>query len=140
MDNKMILNNEDIGISKIELNKSNLLITDSTGKYTLAITIYYNWKDINNLKVGQEAYIAFNEYILTEDNEPALIWPNKSLVKKVSEDIIYFNIKFSDISNNKDTCYMNKKGCFNIPLNSLEVKASINYQDAKDKSIIYEYF
>lgn len=139
MNNKMILNNKDIGISKIELNKSDLLITDKTGKYTLHVTIYYNWKDINILKVGEEKNIDFNEYILTENNEPVLIWPNKSLVKKISDDIILFDIEFNNISNNKDTCYMNKRGYFDIPANSLEVKVSINYQDASNNSIIYKF-
>lgn len=139
MNNKMILNNKDIGISKIELNKSDLLITDKTGKYTLHVTIYYNWKEINNLKIGEEKNIDFNEYILTENNEPVLLWPNKSLVKKISDDIICFNIEFVNISNNKDTCYMNKRGCFDIPLVSLEVKALINYQDVSNNSIKYKF-
>lgn len=139
MNNKMILNNKDIGISKIELNKSDLLITDKTGKYTLHVTIYYNWKEINNLKVGEEKNINFNEYILTENNEPVLIWPNKSLVNKISDDIIYFNFSFNNITNNKDTCYMNKRGCFDILVDSLEITVSINYQDVSNNSIMYKF-
>ena len=33
---------------------------------------------------------------------------------------------------------MNKKGHFDIPLNSLQVKVYINYKDAKEGKIIYE--
>ena len=40
--NYLILNNKNIGISKIELNKDELNVTDKRGKYTFHITLTYD--------------------------------------------------------------------------------------------------
>lgn len=133
--NYMILNDKDIGISKIELDRSNLRIIDKKNKYILQICIQYNWKDINELKNGEIKEIHFNEYILHENNEPALIWPNTCNVEKISDDYLCFNLEFNDLIN--ETHYMNKRGCFDIQLNSLKVKIFINYKDALDSYIEY---
>lgn len=135
--NTMFLNGINIGISKIELDKSDLLITDKSHKYLLQVCIEYNWKNINSLKVGEKKNIDFNEYCLSENNEPALIWPTNSYVEKTSDDSICFYLEFKDLSNT--TTYMNKRGCFDIELNSLEVKVFINYKDVIKDSIIYNY-
>jgi len=136
-DNIMILNDIDIGISKIELDKSDLRVIDKSGKYCLQVHIQYNWKDINALKAGEKKNIDFNEYCLAENNEPALIWPTKSKVKKIDEDSICFYLDFMDLSNT--THYMNQRNCFDIELNTLKVKAFINYKDAAYDSITYEF-
>ena len=70
----MILNGIDIGISKIELDKSDLRITDQSGKYCLQVCVFYNWNDINKIRNNQKEEIDFNEYCLSLNNEPALIW------------------------------------------------------------------
>ena len=44
-------------------------------------------------------------------------------------------IEFKNLSNS--THYMNKRGCFDIKLDSLEAKAFIDYKDAIHDSIIY---
>lgn len=133
--NVMILNGINIGISKIELNKSDLIIIDKSGKYCLQVYVGYNWKDINNIKLGAKKEIDFNEYCLAENNEPALILPSSCYVEKISDNSICFNLIFKDLS--KTAHYMNKRGYFDIELNSLEVKAFIDYKDAKGNSIIY---
>jgi len=131
--NIMILNGNDIGISKIELNKGELYIVDETGKYSLCVHIY-NWKDINSAEIGKRQNIEFNEYCFGENNESALIWPTKCYIEKPTEDSINFYLKFDDFS---DICYMNKRNCFDIELKSLEVKVFIEYKDAIEDSIIY---
>ncbi len=135
--NIMILNGVDIGISKIELDKSALLITDKSCKYCLQVYIMYNWKDINSIKAGEKKNIDFNEYCLSENNEPALIWPTNCWVEKVSDDSIYFHLIFNELLDT--TTFMNKRGHFDIELRSLEIKAFIDYKDAKKGSIIYEF-
>ena len=61
-----------------------------------------------------------------------------------NQKYIKINISIGDlfnklnIDNNKDTCYMNKRGHFDIPLDSLEVKVYINYRDAKEGKIVYQ--
>ena len=135
--NILILNGLDMGISKIELSKSDLIITDKSGIYTLKVFLYYNWKEINNLKLKEKAKIAFNEYILSENNEPALIWPTKSYVEKITNDSLCFYFNFANIS--ETITYMNQKNSFNILPNFLEVKVFIDYKDATKGLIIYEY-
>ena len=132
--NIMILNGNDIGISKIELNKGELYIVDETGKYSLCVHIY-NWKDINSAEIGKRQNIEFNEYCFCENNESALILPTKCYIEKPTEDSIIFYLKFDDFS---DICYMNKRNCFDIELNSLEVKVNINYKDVQENSIAYK--
>lgn len=95
----------------------------------------YNWKDINDIKIGQNQEIAFNEYCLDENNEPALIWPSNCYVEKISDDYICFNLEFENLSDSIH--YMNKRDCFDIQLNSLVVKIFIDYKDAIGDSIIY---
>ncbi len=135
--NAMILNNENVGISKIELNESDLLITDKSCKYCFKVCLKYNWKEMNSIKVGEKKNIDFNEYCLSENNEPALIWPSNCYVEKVNDDSICFYLEFKDLSDT--TTYMNKRGCFDIELSSLEVKIFIDYKDVIKDSIIYEF-
>ena len=132
----MILNGKNIGISKIELDRSELRIIDKSGIYCFRVCVYYNWKDINNIKIGEKEQVDFNEYILSENNEPALIWPTKSYVEKLTNDYLCFYFKFENIS--ETITYMNKRNCFNILPNFLEVRIFIDYKDAKNGSIIYE--
>lgn len=133
--NIMILNDVNIGISKIELDKSDLCVTDKSCKYCLQVCVGYNWKDINSIKCGQKKKIDFNEYCLAENNEPALVNPSNCYVEKISDDSLYFYFEFKDLA--KGTQYMNKRGCFDIELQSLKVKVFIDYKDAIDNSIIY---
>lgn len=133
--NVMILNGTDIGISKIELNASDLLVVDKSGKYCLQVYVAYNWKDIKNMEVGMKKNIDFNEYCFAENNEAALIWPTVCLAEKITENLLYFHIEFRNLIN--ETHYMNKRGHFDIELNSLECKVFIDYKDAIGDSIIY---
>ena len=135
--NYLILNNKNIGISKIELTKDELNVTDKRGKYTFHITLTYDWKKINQVKVGKEESISFNEYYLSENNEAVLIWPDICKLKKIKDDYIVFNLEFLDIDNNKDTCYMNKRKSFDIPLCNLKVVVYIDYKDVLEGKIIY---
>lgn len=128
--NTMILNGIDIGISKIELDKSDLRITDQSGKYCLQVCVFYSWNEINKIGNNQKEEIDFNEYCLSLNNEPALIWPTKNFVEKISDDLICFYLEFKDLSNT--THYMNKRGYFDIKLNSLIVKVYIDYKDIVD--------
>ena len=125
----MILNGKNIGISKIELDESDLRIIDKSGIYCFQVCVYYNWKDINNIKIGEKEQVDFNEYILSENNEPALIWPTKSYVEKLTNDYLCFYFKFENIS--ETITYMNKRNCFNILPNFLEVKIFIDYNNTK---------
>lgn len=134
--NVMILNNVNIGISRIELDKSDLIITDKSGRYCLRVCVYYNWKDINSIKIGQKKKIDFNEYCLAENNESALICPSLCYVEK-SNDSLSFYLKFKNLSSTIH--YMNKRNCFDIKPDSLEIKVFIDYKDAIGDAIIYEY-
>lgn len=134
-ENIMILNNKNIGISRIELNKSELYIADKANKYSLCVHIY-NWKEINETEIGKKQKINFNEYCLGENNESALVWPTDVYVEKPTKDSIIFYLKFDDFS---DVCYMNRRKCFDTELNSLEVRVFIDYKDVIKDSIIYSF-
>lgn len=131
----MILNNKDIGISKIVLDENQLYIEDKANKYKLCVHIY-NWREINKIEIGKKQNVDFNEYCLAENNESALIWPTESYVEKPTKDSIIFHLKFDDFSN---ACYMNLRECFDIELKSLEVRVFIDYKDVVKDSIIYNF-
>lgn len=135
--NVMILNDVNIGISKIVLDKSDLIIFDKLGKYCLKVYEFYNWKDMNNIKVGTREKIDFNEYCLSENNEPALIWPSNCYVEKISNSSLCFNLEFEDLYNT--TTYMNQRGYFDIDLKNLKCKIFIDYKDVVNGSIIYNF-
>lgn len=124
MENKLFINDINAGISKIELSKSDLLIIDKTGKYCLQVCVFYNWKDINNLQVGEKKNIDFNEYCLAENNEPALVWPTECFVKRINEEIYLFSLNFSNLD--EHIHYMNKRNHFDIKLDSLKCEVFIN--------------
>ena len=130
----MILNGTNVGISNIELKKSELIIVDKSKKYQFVVTIFYNWQNINKIKIGDNEEIKFNEYILSENNEAALIWPTISSVKKIDENKIVFYFEFKDL---KNICFMNKREKFDISIESLSIKVYINYKDVKNKIIKY---
>ena len=132
----MILNDINIGISKIELDKSDLRIIDKSGRYCFRVVIYYNWKEIDNIKNGEKVEINFNEYILSENNASALIWPTNSYVKRITNDSLCFYFHFENIP--ETITYMNQRNVFDIVPSSLEVKVLLNHKDAKNGSIIYE--
>ncbi len=134
--NMMILNDINIGISKIELDKSDLRIIDKSGRYCFRVVIYYNWKEIDNIKNGEKVEINFNEYILSENNASALIWPTNSYVKRITNDSLCFYFHFENIP--ETITYMNQRNVFDIVPSSLEVKVLLNHKDAKNGSIIYE--
>lgn len=134
-ENIMILNDKNIGISKIELSEHELYIVDKSGKYSLSVHIY-NWKEIDSIELGKKQKIDFNEYCLGENNESALIWPTDVYIEKPTEDSIVFYLKSDDL---KDICYMNKRNRFDIEPKSLEVKVLVDYKDVKGDSIIYNF-
>lgn len=135
--NYMILNGVNLGISKMALDNGALVIYDKAQKYCLSVFIYYNWPDINKIKVGHKARINFNEYILSENNEPALILPTQCYVEKIINDSLSFYFDFENMA--ETIHYMNQRNCFDIVPHSLEIKVLIDYNDAKNGSIIYEY-
>ena len=135
----MFLNNQNIGISQIEFNKDNLIITDKSGKYSLHVTISYDWDKLSKINLHEEKDIFFNEYYLSEHNESVLIWPGSSTVRKPSNDELLFSFEFTDIEKSKNTCYMNKRGCFDIPITSLKTSVIINLQAALQAKIIYKF-
>lgn len=135
--NLMFLNGNDIGISEIELNKSDLLIVDKSKKYCLQVYVAYNWKDINSIEIGKKKNIDFNEYCFAENNEPALIWPNECFVERITKDIFMFSINFRNLES--ETHYMNKRGHFDIELKSLECNVFIDFKDVLRNSIKYEF-
>lgn len=135
----MFLNNQNIGISQIEFNKDNLIITDKSGKYSLHVTIFYDWDKLNKINIYEEKDIFFNEYYLSEHNESVLIWPISSTVSKPSKDELLFSFEFTDVEKSTNTCYMNKKGCFDIPITSLKTSVIINLQEALQAKIIYNF-
>lgn len=133
--NVMILNDVNIGISKIELNKSDLRITDMSRKYCLKVCVEFNWQDINKIKIGTKEEVDFNEYCLSENNESALIWPSIGYVQKLSADSLCFHFEFKNLA---DTAhYMNERGHFDIELKSLNVTVFVNYSDAINNGVIY---
>ena len=87
--NQMILNGNDIGISKIEFSKEELYIKDKIGKYSICVHIH-NWEEISNLEIGKRKKIDFNEYCLGENNESDLICPTDCYIKKPSQSSIIF--------------------------------------------------
>lgn len=127
--NYMILNGEDIGISRIELNKADLLIFDKAGKYCLKVFVAYNWEDIRNLDIGEKKVIDFNEYCFSEYNKATLVWPMECYTLKKSESSIIFYLKFDGFL---DICYMNKRNRFDIALESLEVKVEADCKNILD--------
>lgn len=134
----LILNNKNIGISEIEFNKNgNLIVTNKSKKYCLVVCIQYNIKDITDIKIGENKNIDFNEYYITENNEPALIRPSISSVKRLNEDILSFYFNFEDLK--KGTHYMNNRGHFEKELKSLECNILINYKDILKDMILYKY-
>lgn len=135
----MFLNNQNIGISQIEFNKDNLIITDKRGKYSLHVTISYDWDKLNKINIHEEKDIFFNEYYLSEYNESVLIWPISSTVSKPSKDELLFSFEFTDVEKSPNTCYMNKRGCFAISITSLKASAIINLQEALQAKIIYNF-
>ena len=135
--NIMILNDINIGVSKIELDKSDLRVIDKSGRYCLRVFLYYNWKDINNIKIKEKKCIDFDEYILLEDNDQALILPTKCYVEKITNESLCFYFKFENMS--ETIHYMNQINCFSILPRSLEVKAFIYYKDAIKGLIKYEF-
>ena len=122
-ENYMILNGKNIGISKMTIDKDDLIIVDKSKKYEFVVTISYNLKDISQLKKGEKTPIEFNEYIFSENNESSLIWPTTSYVEKNTNQLIFY-FEFKDMSNIQ---YMNKKGKFDITPESLIVKYTYNY-------------
>lgn len=132
----MVINNENMGISYAELNEAELLIYTKNSKYCFKVFIYYNWKDIKNIKVGEKKQIDFNEYCLSENNIPALILPTISDVQKINETELLFHFTFENFNN---IVFMSMKNHFDIELNNLEIKIKFNLQDFKNNKIIYKF-
>lgn len=138
-ENYLFLNKQNIGISQIEFNKDNLIITDKSGKYSLHVTISYDWDKLNKVSLHEEKDIFFNEYYLSEYNESVLIWPESSTVSKLSDDELLFSFEFKNIEKSSNTCYMNQRGCFDISITSLKVRIKINLQEAIQTKIVYKF-
>ena len=125
MKNYMILNDKNIGVSEIECDfDGNLRVFDKSHKYSLVVCLAYNKEDINSIKIGESESIDYNEYYISENNESALIWPTNTSTERISDTLYSLYFEFNNISNN--VCYMNKRGYFDIELNSLKCKIYID--------------
>lgn len=138
-ENKFIINNESLNIGYIELNKDQLIVKDEDNKYMFYICVSYDWEKISSLNIGEEKVIEYNEYILSKNNESALVWPSKVITKMIDENIICFKLKFEDLTNEKNMCYMNESGCFDIIIENMEVEVYINNKDVVNNRIVYEF-
>lgn len=140
-ENLFIINGRKIEIGKIVLDRDVLSVSEKSGEYNFYICVSYHWREINELKVGEEDSWLYHEYMINKYNsvDRALVWPTYYVTKKISEDIICFDLKFEDLTDEKNICYMNMSGCFDEPLYNMEVKIYIDYRDAKDGEIVYEY-
>lgn len=140
-ENLFIINGRKIEIGKIVLDRDVLSVSEKSGEYNFYICVSYHWREINELKVGEEDSWLYHEYMINKFNsvDRALVWPTYYVTKKISEDIICLDLKFEDLINEKNICYMNMSGCFDEPLYNMEVKIYIDYRDAKDGEIVYEY-
>jgi hypothetical protein len=140
-ENLFIINGRKIEIGKIVLDRDVLSVSEKSGEYNFYICVSYHWREINELKVGEEDSWWYHEYMINKYNsvDRALVWPTYYVTKKISEDIICFDLKFEDLTDEKNICYMNMSGCFDEPLYNMEVKIYIDYRDAKDGEIVYEY-
>ena len=140
-ENLFIINGRKIEIGKIVLDRDVLSVSEKSGEYNFYICVSYHWREINELKVGEEDSWWYHEYMINKYNsvDRALVWPTYYVIKKISEDIICFDLKFEDLTDEKNICYMNMSGCFDEPLYNMEVKIYIDYRDAKDGEIVYEY-
>ncbi len=138
MNNLMILNNENIGISYAELNEDELFLYSKNSKYCFKVYLNSNgnWKDIRSLKIGERKQIEFSEYCLSENNVPALISHNISYVQKISNKELLFYFKVEDFNN---IVYMSMKNYFDIELNNLEIKILFNLNDYINNKIIYKF-
>ncbi len=134
--NVFILNDNNLEIGKIVLDNADLKIFDKSFKYCFRVVLFYNWQDILNVKMGEKKQIDFNEYILSENDEPALIIPSESYVEKINDKELCFYFNFKKKAQN--ICYMNERNRFDIMLNSLEARVFIDFKDAKDGFIIYD--
>lgn len=133
----MILNGKNIGVSKIELNKDELIVVDKSKKYLFFVYVSYDWHKINDCELLKKTNIEFNEYCFSENNEQALVCPSKSVVEKINDTTLCFYFNFKDIFNS--VTYMNKRGCFDVKLESLEIKVCVDYKAAIDGTIVYNY-
>jgi hypothetical protein len=140
-ENLFIINGRKIEIGKIVLDRDVLSVSEKSGEYNFYVCVSYHWREINELKVGEEDSWWYHEYMINKYNsvDRALVWPTYYVTKKISEDIICFDLKFEDLTDEKNICYMNMSGCFDEPLYNMEVKIYIDYRDAKDGEIVYEY-
>ena len=125
-DNVMTLNGINLGIRKIEFDNSDLRIIDKSGKYCLKVCVQYNWQELNNLKIGEKKNIDFNEYVLTENNEPAIVWPTECLVGKKDKTSLYFYLNFENLS--KSIHYMNRRNQFDITPENMKIKVYVNVE------------
>jgi len=134
----MILNNKDIGIGYMELNEDELYLSDKSSKYCFKVYLNSNgnWKDIRNTKIRERKDIDFSEYCISENNIPALIFPNISYVEKIKERKLLFYFKCENFD---DIVYMSKKDHFDIELRSLEVQVVFDLNDFVNNKIIYEF-
>lgn len=138
MDNLMILNNKNIGISYAEINDDELFLYSSDSRYSFKVYLASNGEidKIKALSVGEKKYIQFSEYVLSENNIPALINPGISYVHKVTDNKLVFYFKCDNFDN---VVYMSLKNHFDIILKSLEIRIIFNFNDYQNKRIIYRF-
>ncbi len=136
MNNAMILNKKNIGISCALLDEDDLLVYSKDNKYCFKVYMGSSWKDIRNIKVGEKKQIEFSEVCLSDNNVPALILPNISCIQKINEYELLFYFKCDNFN---DIVYMSMKNHFDIELESLEVQILFNIKDFVNNKIIYKF-
>lgn len=125
-DNIFIINGKDVGISEIEVEKDgNILVHDKSDKYGLSIIVQYDLDKLKSMNIGENKSIDFNEYVILENEETALIWPTKYYVKRISNNTFYLDYTFDNIEN--DVTYMNERNSFDIILKNIELKIMVNF-------------
>ena len=125
-DNIFIINGKDVGISEIEVEKDgNILVHDKSDKYGLSIIVQYDLDKLKSMNIGENKSIDFNEYVILENEETALIWPTKYYVKRISNNTFYLDYTFDNIEN--DVTYMNERNSFDIILKTLELKIKVKF-------------
>ncbi len=135
MNNLMLLNNKDIGISFAELNDDELYLYSKNSKYCFKVYIK-DQKNLENLKVGEKKQIDFSEYCFSENNFPALIFPTINYVQKTNDNELLFYFKCENFNN---IVHMSMKNHFDIELKSLEIQILFNLKDFKNNKIIYKF-
>lgn len=136
MDSFLIINGKKIDIGKIELDKNQLLIKSKDKKYLFYHTIFYSWKEIESISIGEKRNIDFDENCFYSDyiKKTALVWPESLYVERISDTRYCF---YSCVKDKNNIDWLSSDIVDNI--NSLETKIFIDKNDICRNKIIYRF-